>query len=112
MAKATEISSTSGGLSEIKVSVGSVSSEASLLGLQVTAILLVPHGHSLCRLGFSVVSKFPLTRILVRMDYAAAAKSLQSCPALATPWTAARQAPPSMGFSRQKYWSGVTLPLH
>ena len=26
---------------------------------------------------------------------------------LATPWTAAHQAPPSMGFSRQEYWSGV-----
>ena len=29
---------------------------------------------------------------------------------VATPWTAAYQAPPSMGFSRQKYWSGVPLP--
>ena len=29
---------------------------------------------------------------------------------LATPWTVAYQAPPSMGFSRQEYWSGV--PLH
>ena len=28
---------------------------------------------------------------------------------LATPWIAAYQAPPSMGFSRQKYWSGVPL---
>ena len=36
---------------------------------------------------------------------AAAAKSL-----LATPWTAAYQAPLSMGFSRQEYWSGVPLP--
>ena len=27
----------------------------------------------------------------------------------ATPWTAAYQAPPSMGFSRQEYWSGVPL---
>ena len=27
-----------------------------------------------------------------------------------TPWTAAYQAPPSMGFSRQEYWSGVPLP--
>ena len=27
----------------------------------------------------------------------------------ATPWTVAYQAPPSMGFSRQKYWSGVPL---
>ena len=34
----------------------------------------------------------------------------QSCPTLATPWTGAYQAPPSMGFSRQKYWSGVPLP--
>ena len=29
---------------------------------------------------------------------------------LATPWTAACQAPPSMGFSRQEYWSGLPLP--
>ena len=66
---------------------------------------------------------------------AALAKSLQSCPTLcdpidgsppgspipgikslsrvrllATPWTAAYQAPPSMGFSRQEYWSGLPLP--
>ena len=27
-----------------------------------------------------------------------------------TPWTAAFQAPPSMGFSRQEYWSGVPSP--
>ena len=34
----------------------------------------------------------------------------QSCPTLRTPWTAAYQAPPPMGFSRQEYWSGVLLP--
>ena len=34
----------------------------------------------------------------------------KSCPALVTPWTAAYQAPLSMGFSRQEYWSGVPLP--
>ena len=28
----------------------------------------------------------------------------------ATPWTAAHQAPPSMGFSRQEYWSGLPMP--
>ena len=39
-----------------------------------------------------------------------AAKSLQSCLLCATPWTAAHQAPPSMGFSRQECWSGVPLP--
>ena len=34
----------------------------------------------------------------------------QSCPALATPWTVAHQAPLSMGFSRQEYWSGWPCP--
>ena len=34
----------------------------------------------------------------------------QPCPTLSDPWTAAYQAPPSMGFSRQEYWSGVPLP--
>ena len=37
-------------------------------------------------------------------------KSLSRVRLLATPWTAAHQAPPSMGFSRQAYWSGVPLP--
>ena len=36
-------------------------------------------------------------------------KSLSHVRLLATPWTAAYQAPPSMGFSRQEYWSGVPL---
>ena len=57
------------------------------------------------------------------IDAAATAKSLQSCPTLCDPidgsppgspvpgtlWPAAYQAPPSMGFSRQEYWSGVPL---
>ena len=37
-------------------------------------------------------------------------KSLSRAQLLATPWIAAYQAPPSMGFSRQEYWSGVPLP--
>ena len=37
-------------------------------------------------------------------------KSLSRARLLATPWTEAYQAPPSMGFSRQEYWSGVPLP--
>ena len=36
-------------------------------------------------------------------------KSLSRVRLLATPWTAAHQAPPSMGFSRQECWSGVPL---
>ena len=38
-------------------------------------------------------------------------KSLSRVRLLATPWTAAYQAPPSMGFSRQEYWSGVPFPM-
>ena len=37
-------------------------------------------------------------------------KSLSRVRLLATPWTAAYQAPPSIGFSKQEYWSGVPLP--
>ena len=34
----------------------------------------------------------------------------QSCLTLVTSWTIARQAPLSMGFSRQEYWSGLPFP--
>ena len=37
-------------------------------------------------------------------------KSLSCVWLLATPWTAAYRAPPSMGFSRQEYWTGLPLP--
>ena len=37
-------------------------------------------------------------------------KSLSGIWLLVTPWTAVYQAPSSMGFSRQEYWSGVPLP--
>ena len=34
----------------------------------------------------------------------------KSCPTLAIPWTIACQAPLSMGFRKQAYWSGLTFP--
>ena len=34
----------------------------------------------------------------------------KSCPTLASPWAVACQGPPSMGFSRQEYWSGLPFP--
>ena len=37
-------------------------------------------------------------------------KSLSRVRILVTPWTLAYQAPPSMGFSRQEYWSGLPFP--
>ena len=42
-----------------------------------------------------------------RTKHYAAAKSLQSCQ---TPWTAAHQAPVSLGVSRQEHWSGLPFP--
>ena len=38
------------------------------------------------------------------------AKLLSHIRLFATPWTVAPQAPPSMGFSRQEYWSGLPFP--
>ena len=38
------------------------------------------------------------------------AKSHQSCTTLATLWAVAQQAPLSMGFSRQEYWSELPCP--
>ena len=38
-------------------------------------------------------------------------KSLSHVQLFATPWTIDPQAPPSMGFSRQEYWSGLPSPL-
>ena len=37
-------------------------------------------------------------------------KSLSRVRLFATPWTVAYQAPPSMEFSRQEYWSGLLFP--
>ena len=42
---------------------------------------------------------------------AAASKSLSRVRLCVTPWTAAHQAPPSMGFSRQEYWSGAEFQI-
>ena len=45
-----------------------------------------------------------------RITLLLAAKSLQSCPTLATPSMAAHQALSSLGFSRQEHWSGLPFP--
>ena len=43
-------------------------------------------------------------------DFCVCAKSLQLCPTLGHLWTVALQAPLSMGFSRQEYWSELPFP--
>ena len=43
-------------------------------------------------------------------QYSMKVKSFSHVQLFVTPWTVAYQAPPSMGFSRQEYWSGLPLP--
>ena len=52
---------------------------------------------------------YVICNLLVYITGCVRAKLLQSCPT-ATPWTIAHQAPQSMGFSRQKNWSGSPCP--
>ena len=42
--------------------------------------------------------------------YESESEVIQSCPTLCDPMTVAYQAPPSLGFSRQEYWSGLPFP--
>ena len=48
--------------------------------------------------------------VLIHLIPAVKVKLLIHVRLFATPWTVAYQAPPTMGFSRQEYWSGVPLP--
>ena len=45
--------------------------------------------------------------IKIRITLKVKVKSLSRVRLFATPWTVAHQAPPSMGFYRQEYWSGL-----
>ena len=47
---------------------------------------------------------------LQRLELAALCIAAQSCQTVCDPWTVAHQAPLSMGFSRQEYWSGWPRP--
>ena len=71
---------------------------------------MLPWSHcAITMFNFPVVFFFPL--IVMTILLLLLLLSRFSCVRLfATPWTAAYQAHPSMGFSRQEYWSGVPLP--
>ena len=47
---------------------------------------------------------------VLRLQHAVCAYSLSRFQLFVTTWTVAHQAPPSMEFSRQEYWSGLTFP--
>ena len=52
----------------------------------------------------------PADILLARMLFSFKVKSLSRFQLFATPWTVAHQAPPSMEFFRQEYWSWLPLP--
>ena len=58
-------------------------------------------------IAFSEVRMRPFSIICQQMEAISSVQSLGRVRLFATPWTAAHQAPPSMGFSRQEYWSRV-----
>ena len=62
------------------------------------------------RLRLSCYLPFLMLWWLVTLAAAAAAKSLQSCPTLCDPIDGSPPGSPSLGFSRQEYWSGLPFP--
>ena len=73
-------------------------------GIHQLCSLLASHRSSAAALG--LIPLVPLISRFLKVKV----KSLSRVRLFVTPWTVAYQAPPSMGFSRQEYWSGVPLP--
>ena len=63
---------------------------------------------------YTVISISNIVIIIIILSYhllkPSEVKSLRRVQLLATPWTVAYYAPPSMGFSRQEYWSELSFP--
>ena len=62
------------------------------------------------RLQLSGRELYPQMEFLYQGSLSDIVKSLSRVRLFATPWTVAYPAPPSMGFSRQEYWSGLPFP--
>ena len=75
-------------------------------------VIYVLYIHSWCILFYSVTCKFHFLwfSLLIKYCLKVKVKSFSRVRFFATLWTAAHQAPPSVGLSRQEYWSGVPLP--
>ena len=58
----------------------------------------------------AVYLKLLIAMLLLLRKVKVKVKSLNRVRLFATPWTVAHQAPLSMGFSRQEYWSGLPFP--
>ena len=81
------------GLRKVKLRQNQVTSTEKGKSLPLVVYFLLPPGN--------FWSSYLLTLLKVKV------KSLSCVRLFVTPWTVAYQAPQSMGFSRQKYWSGL-----
>ena len=62
-------------------------------------------------LGVCLIMKLPSEPVhAVHIRYERKVKLLSRARLFATPWTAVHQTPPSMGFTKQEYWSGLPFP--
>ena len=61
-------------------------------------------------LPYSIISKMNLGVLSLLCACVCTLSHFSRVRLFATPWTTAHQAPPSMGFSRQEYWSGLPFP--
>ena len=73
------------------------------------SVYLCPKSLIFCFLGFSIFP-FLIASLNLASKDVLLVKSLQQCLTLCDPWTITCQAPLSVGFPRQEYWSGLPFP--
>ena len=89
----------------------SITNSWSLLKLMSIKLVMPSNHFILCHPLLLLPSIFPSIRVFSNESYGGGGGLVaKSCPTLVAPWTVARQAPLSMGFSRKEYWSGLPLP--
>ena len=83
----------------------------SLLKLMSIKLVMPSNPFIFCHPLLLLPSIFPSIRVFSNESYGGGGGLVaKSCPTLVAPWTVARQAPLSMGFSRKEYWSGLPFP--
>ena len=83
--------------------------DASLLGLHFILPILLPYTNQV--IFINLLQKYCLSKLLLPgIVWDHSHKLLSRGLLFATPWTVTYQAPPSMGFSRKEYWSGLPFP--
>ena len=84
-----------------------INSAAMNIGVHVSLSILV---FSVCMPSSGIAGSYLFWDPEFPNEFSISLSNSVKKPVVRTPWTAAYQAPPSMGFSRQEYWSRVPLP--